>query len=71
MKPDKVRDLDTKELEIQLRDLTDQLFHLRFQMRMGQMEGLKKYRGLRKDRARILTVLQERQTAAESQAAKG
>ncbi len=71
MKPDKVRDLDTKELELQLRDLTDQLFHLRFQMRMGQMEGLKKYRGLRKDRARILTVLQERQTAAESQAAKG
>ncbi len=48
MKADKVRDLDTKELENQLREMTDQLFHLRFQMRMGQMDGLKKYRGLRR-----------------------
>jgi large subunit ribosomal protein L29 len=66
MKADKVRDLDTKELDIQLRDMIDQLFHLRFQMRMGQMEGLKKYRGLRRDRARILTVLQERRAGAKA-----
>jgi len=72
MKADKVRDLDTKELDIQLRDLTEQLFHLRFQMRMGQMEGLKKYRGLRKDRARILTVLGERaSTEKAGEAQKG
>jgi large subunit ribosomal protein L29 len=64
MKADKVRDLDSKELEIQLRDINDQLFHLRFQMRMGQMDGLRKYRGLRKDRARILTILQQRSTEA-------
>jgi large subunit ribosomal protein L29 len=63
MKADKVRDLDTKELQIQVRDITDQLFNLRFQMRMGQLEGLKKYRALRKDRARMLTVLQEREAA--------
>lgn len=66
MNADKVRDLDTKELDIQLRDMIDQLFHLRFQMRMGQMEGLKKYRGLRRDRARILTVLQERRAGAKA-----
>jgi large subunit ribosomal protein L29 len=66
MNADKVRDLDTKELDIQLRDMIDQLFHLRFQMRMGQMEGLKKYRGLRTDRARILTVLQERRAGAKA-----
>jgi large subunit ribosomal protein L29 len=65
MKPEKIRDLDTTELERQLHDMTDQLFHLRFQMRMGQTDGLKKYRGLRKDRARIETVLNERR-AAES-----
>jgi large subunit ribosomal protein L29 len=65
MKPEQVRDLDTTELQRQLKDMTGQLFHLRFQMRMGQMEGLKKYRGLRKDRARVETVLAERQ-AAES-----
>lgn len=69
MKADKVRDLDTKELQIQVGEITDQLFNLRFQMRMGQMEGLKKYRALRKDRARILTVLGER-TAAEAAAAQ-
>jgi large subunit ribosomal protein L29 len=67
MKADKVRDLDSKELEIQLRDINDQLFHLRLQMRMGQMDGLKKYRGLRKDRARILTVLTERSAVAAEQ----
>ncbi len=66
MKPDKIRDLDTTELERQLKDMTDQLFHLRFQMRMGQLDGLKKYRGMRKDRARIATILGQRK-AAESQ----
>ena len=71
MTAEKVRDLDSKELEIQLRDITDQLFHLRFQMRMGQMDGLKKYRGLRKDRARILTVLGQRAVAAAETAQKG
>ncbi len=65
MKPDKIRDLDSTELARQLKDMTDQLFHLRFQLRMGQLDGLKKYRGLRKDRARIETILGERQ-AAES-----
>jgi large subunit ribosomal protein L29 len=71
MKAEKVRDLDSKELEVQLRDITDQLFHLRFQMRMGQMDGLKKYRILRKDRARILTVLGQRTAAAGVTAQKG
>jgi len=60
MKADKVRDLDSKELDTQLHDINDQLFHLRFQMRMGQLDGVKKYRILKKDRARILTVLVER-----------
>ncbi|MGE5487295.1 MAG: 50S ribosomal protein L29 [bacterium] len=61
MKPEKIRDLDTGELKRQLQEMEDQLFHLRFQMGMGQMDGLKKYRVLRKDRARILTILSERE----------
>jgi large subunit ribosomal protein L29 len=64
MKPEQIRDLDSTELERQLKEITGQLFHLRFQMRMGQMDGLKKYRGLRKDRARIETILVERRAAA-------
>ena len=64
MRAEKVRDLDSAELETQLKDMTEQIYRLRFQMRMGQMEGLKKYRGQRKDRARVLTILRERAAAA-------
>ena len=45
--------------------LAEQIFRLRFQMGMGQNEGLKKYRNLRRERARLLTVLKEKgETAA-------
>ena len=60
MKADKIRQLDTAELTSQLRDMNEQIGRLGFQMTMGQMEGLKKYRALRKDRARIETILRER-----------
>ncbi len=63
MKADKVRDIDTKELERQLSDSREQMFRLRFQLAMGQADGLKKYRALRKDRARMLTILRERELA--------
>ena len=39
----------------------EQMFRLRFQMSMGQTDGLKKLRKLRKERARMLTVLRERE----------
>ena len=42
MKVEKIRDTDSKEIEGQLRDMQEQLFRLRFQMTMGQTEGLKK-----------------------------
>ena len=60
MKADKIRGLDAGDLERQVQDTQEQLFRLRFQMGMGQTEGLKKYRILRKDRARLLTVLREK-----------
>jgi large subunit ribosomal protein L29 len=63
MKADKLRDLDPKELESQAREAEAQLFHFRLQMGMGQLEGLKKYRALKKDRARLLTLLRERELA--------
>ena len=64
MKAQKVRDLDDTELKNQLREMDEQLFRLRFQMSMGQMDGLKKVRGMRKDRARIFTILRERELAS-------
>lgn len=64
MKAEKIRGYDAKELAAQLKEMEEQLFRLKFQMSMGQMDGLKKYRGLRKDRARLLTVMRERELAA-------
>ena len=58
---DKARGLDKAEIEKQLRDATEQIFRLRCQMSMGQVEGVKKVRSLKKDRARMLTVLRERE----------
>jgi large subunit ribosomal protein L29 len=64
MKAQKVRDLDENDLRQQLRDMEEQNFRLRFQMSMGQTDGLKKVRQMRKDRARMLTILRERELAA-------
>ena len=63
MKAQKVRDLDSAEIQHQLREMEDQKFRLKFQMSMGQMEGLKKARAMKKDRARMLTVLRQRELA--------
>ena len=64
MKSQKVRDLDENELNQQLREIEEQTFRLKFQMSMGQMDGLKKIREMRKNRARVLTILREREIAA-------
>ncbi|MBZ5538555.1 MAG: 50S ribosomal protein L29 [Acidobacteriia bacterium] len=61
MKPEKIREMSDEELMNQDKDLSDQLFRLRFQLSMGQTESLKKIRELRKDIARIKTVRRERQ----------
>jgi large subunit ribosomal protein L29 len=58
---DRARGLDAAELNKQLREHREQIFRLKFQMSMGQMEGLKKMRSLKKERARMLTVLRERE----------
>ena len=57
---DKIRATDPGELANQLRDGAESKFRLRFQMSMGQTDGVKKYRLLRKERARILTLQKER-----------
>jgi large subunit ribosomal protein L29 len=63
MKAQKVRDLDTSEIQNQLKDMDEQRFRLQFQKNMGQTDGLKKLRAMRKDKARMLTILRERELA--------
>ena len=64
MKPQDIRGFDDNELRGKLTEMDEQLFRLQFQMSMGQMEGLKKARAMKKDRARMNTILRERAAGA-------
>jgi large subunit ribosomal protein L29 len=61
---EKFRDLKTEELQIQERELSEQLFRLRFQLVTGQAEALKRLREARRDLARVKTLLREREPKA-------
>jgi large subunit ribosomal protein L29 len=63
MKAHQVRELDNNDIQNELRNMDEQRFRLKFQMSMGQMDGVKKVRTMRKDRARMLTILRERELA--------
>lgn len=65
MKADKIREFDNADLATQERETREQMFRLRFQLTMGQTDGLKKLRTLKKDRARILTTLRQRELNPE------
>jgi large subunit ribosomal protein L29 len=65
MDVEKFRNLTDAELQHQQRELNDQLFRLKFQLKMGQTESLNKIRGLRRDVARILTVIREKELGIE------
>ncbi len=64
MNADKIRNLTDTELAHQQVELADQLFKLKFQLKMGQTESLKKIRDLKKDIARMYTIQREKQLAA-------
>jgi large subunit ribosomal protein L29 len=63
MKAHQVRELDNNDIQNELRNMDEQRFRLKFQISMGQMDGVKKVRAMRKDRARMLTILRERELA--------
>ena len=60
MEAEKVRNLSDTELAQTQRDQMDQLFRLKFQMKMGQTESLNKIRSLRRGVARLKTIARER-----------
>lgn len=62
MKIGEFRDLGADELKQREKDLDDQLFRLRIQKSMGQLEAAHKLKGLRRDLARVKTVLREKET---------
>jgi large subunit ribosomal protein L29 len=60
MKIGDIRELAVDELRAREKDLDDQLFRMRIQKSMGQLEAPAKVRVLRKDLARIKTILREK-----------
>ena len=66
MEIDKIRNLGDTELLAQQHETAQQLFRLRFQLKMGQTESITKIRTLRKDIARIKTILRQRELGQDS-----
>ncbi len=61
MKAAELRDLPVEELGTRERELTDQLFRLRIQKSMGQLEAPNKIRNVRRDLARVKTLIRQKQ----------
>ena len=64
MKPNKVREMTDVELENELSNLKAQLFRLRFQSATNQLDNPLQIKSVRKDIARIKTVLRERELSS-------
>jgi large subunit ribosomal protein L29 len=63
MKPSKVREMGLEELRTRERELQEQLFRLRVQQSLGQLDNAIKLRETRRDIARVKTVLKEKQVS--------
>ncbi len=60
MKTAEIRKMSDKELEAKLKDLKDELFHLRFQHSVNQLDNPNKIGEVKKDIARVMTILREK-----------
>ena len=65
MKPTELRDLSPEEMENKETELKDQLFKLRFQHALGQLEDTMKLKMIKKDLARIQTIRREHELHEE------
>jgi large subunit ribosomal protein L29 len=63
MKAADLRDLADEELRGKLRELQEELFNLQFQLATGQIENVGRIRTVRRDIARMQTILRQRQLA--------
>jgi len=66
---EKIREAGVHELEAQQKELTEQIFRLRFQLTTGQAEALKRLREAKKDLARVKTLLRAQQLTAAAKKA--
>ncbi|MBW1645384.1 MAG: 50S ribosomal protein L29 [Deltaproteobacteria bacterium] len=61
MKAKDIRLLSPEEMEQKLADISQELFNLRFQKASGQLQDTARLKSLRRDRARIMTIIGEQQ----------
>ena len=66
MKAEKLREMSADELQGRERELHEQLFRLRFQKSLGQLDNALKIRETRRDIARVKTVLRQKQGPAQA-----
>ncbi len=64
MKAAEIRDLTIDEIRTKVKDLDDEVFRLRIQKSMGQLEAPAKVRDIRRDLARVKTILREKSAPA-------
>jgi len=69
VKARELREMSDRDLDRKLRDLKEELFNLRFQASTGQLDNPMRIRLVRRDIARVLTVVRERQIEAEHEEA--
>ena len=67
---EKVRELDVDEMETKVKSIEEELFNLRFRNAMKQLENPLEIRNLRKDLARLKTVIRQQQLEKAAEAAK-
>jgi large subunit ribosomal protein L29 len=66
MKADEIRELSAEDLKAKESELREQLFKLRFQKAIGQLDNTDKLRDARRDIARVKTILVEKARAASA-----
>ena len=64
-KTDDLKEMPVSELTERLENTREELFNMRFQLATGQLDNYRRVRLLRRDIARVKTVLRERELASE------
>ena len=70
MKPKEIREKTLKELEQKIHSLKEELFNLRYQAKTGRLEKPSRIRNIKKDIARINTILKEKENEQTTQQKK-
>lgn len=61
MKANEIRNFSTQELQVKIEELKTELFNLRFQLAVGQLENTARIKQVKKDIARMKTIIRERE----------